>query len=105
MLCWLLSGPSTIPFDCQEGSTWEAQWPQAKKDFCCQTVGRGCATPANPGGEIDQTAPPTPFPTQPPTPPPTPPLTPPVTPPTPPPGPVDPFNCAVGEYFSWEQAK
>merc|ERR1739848_119886 len=45
LLCWLFSGPSsTLPFDCLEGSTWEAQWPQAKKDFCCATVGRGCAT-------------------------------------------------------------
>merc|ERR1740116_22222 len=60
-------------------------WSQAQKDFCCASMGRGCATTAMP-------------PTLPPT-------LPPFVPPTAPPGPVDPFNCAVGQYPMWAQDK
>merc|ERR1719413_266213 len=94
LLCWLLSGMTTsLPYNCDAGfgATTELPWSQAQKDFCCATVGRGCATTALP--ETTPTVPPTPFPTQPPTPPPTPPptqrTTPPPTPPTAAPGPVD----------------
>merc|ERR1719418_43643 len=69
LLMWLLSGSSTSqPWDCD--APYDAMWPQAQKDFCCQMVGRGCATTALP--ETTPTVPPTPFPTPPPTPPPTP---------------------------------
>merc|ERR1719422_1876884 len=93
-------------------------WSQAQKDYCCMTVGRGCSTTALP--ETTPTVPPTPFPTPPPTPPLTPPPTRPPTRPPPPPtrpfvppptaspapvGPVDPYNCAVGQYFTWDGAK
>merc|ERR1712066_971698 len=71
------------------------------------TVGRGCATTALP--ETTPTVPPTPFPTPPPTPPPTQhwsrPTTPRPLPPTAAPGPVDPYNCAVGVYQTWDGAK
>jgi len=114
LLCWLLSGMTTsLPYDCEIGfATWETTWSQAQKDFCCASMGRGCATTALP--ETTPTVPPTPFPTQPPTPPPTPPPTmpptlpptlPPFVPPTAPPGPVDPFNCAVGQYPMWAPDK
>merc|ERR1712117_331134 len=101
-------GRLTNMSDVAEISTWETTWSQAQKDFCCASMGRGCATIALP--ETTPTVPPTPFPTQPPTPPPTPPPTapptlpptlPPFVPPTAPPGPVDPFNCAVGQYPMW----
>merc|ERR1712024_393858 len=103
LLCWLLSGVSTsLPYNCDAGfgATTELPWSQAQKDYCCTTVGRGCATTALP--ETTPTVPPTPFPTQPPTPPPTPPPTQPpprpiarpISPPAPR-GPTDPFNCAV----------
>merc|ERR1711933_651163 len=111
----LLAGTSTsLPYNCDAGfgATTELPWSQAQKDYCCATVGRGCATTALP--ETTPTVPPTPFPTQPPTPPPTPPppqpaprpapIRPPA-PPTAPPGPVDPYNCAVGAYFGWDQNK
>merc|ERR1719150_2724037 len=105
LLMWLLSGTSTSqPWDCTvlgtgQGSNMEydAMWPQAQKDYCCQMVGRGCATTALP--ETTPQVPPTPFPTPPPTPPRPPP------PPAAPAGPVDPYNCAVGQYFSWDGAK
>merc|ERR1712117_327486 len=71
------------------GESWT--WSQAQKDYCCMTFGLGCATTALP--MTTPTVPPTPFPTMPPTAPPT------------PVGPVDPYNCAVGQYFSWDQAK
>jgi len=112
LLCWLLSGSSSsLPFDCEAGfgsaAIIENSWSQAQKDYCCMTVGRGCATTALP--ETTITVPPTPFPTPPPTPPATRPATLPTTrPPAPPtaaPGPVDPYNCAVGTYFGWDQAK
>merc|ERR1719210_1344992 len=68
------------------------------------TVGRGCSTTALP--ETTPTVPPTPFPTPPPTPPPTTrPFVPPPTAPPAPVGPVDPYNCAVGQYFTWDGAK
>merc|ERR1719499_527622 len=65
LLCWLLSGLSTsLPYDCEIGfATWETTWSQAQKDFCCASMGRGCATTALP--ETTPTVPPTPFPTQP----------------------------------------
>jgi len=111
LLLWLLSGLSTsLPYDCEAGMALqggdqfiERTWSQAQKDYCCSTVGRGCATTALP--ETTFTVPPTPFPTPPPTPPPTtrpPPL--PTAPPAPA-GPVDPYNCAVGQYVTWDQAK
>merc|ERR1711874_528610 len=45
LLCWLLSGMTTsLPYDCEIGfETAETSWSQAQKDFCCSTVGRGCA--------------------------------------------------------------
>merc|ERR1719145_475767 len=69
----------------------ENTWSQAQKDYCCMTVGRGCATTALP--ETTITVPPTPFPTPPPTPPAT------------PSGPVDPFNCAVDAEDTWAADK
>merc|ERR1719436_2094396 len=108
LLCWLLSGmSSSLPYDCETGFVnAESSWSQAQKDYCCATVGRGCATTALP--TVGPTIPPTPFPTPPPTPPATPAATVPLPAPVPPtaaPGPVDPYNCAVGEYFSWDGAK
>merc|ERR1712003_122981 len=49
LLCWLLSGSSSsLPFDCEAGFGSAAMvvnsWSQAQKDYCCTTVGRGCAT-------------------------------------------------------------
>jgi len=105
LLCWLLSGmSSSLPYDCEAGfETSESSWSQAQKDYCCATVGRGCATTTLP--TTTPTVPPTPFPTPPPTPPPT--VQPAPVPPRPTaaPGPVDPFNCAVGDYLSWDGAK
>merc|ERR1712066_912049 len=67
LLCWLLSGSSPL-YDCEAGfGSIENSWSQAQKDYCCATVGRGCATTALPGTTV--TVPPTPFPTPPPTPP------------------------------------
>merc|ERR1739848_14109 len=74
---------------------FENSWSQAQKDYCCMTVGRGCATTALPAPII--TVPPTPFPTPPPTPPPTRPAA--------PSGPVDPFNCAVDAENTWAADK
>jgi len=112
LLCWLLSGTSTsLPYNCDAGfgATTELPWSQAQKDFCCATVGRGCATvPPTVMPAPVPTVPPTPFPTPPPTPPPTQPPTRPAPrplPPTAPPGPVDPYNCAVGVYQTWDGAK
>merc|ERR1712242_617470 len=36
LLMWLLGclTPS-LPYDCLEGSTFEEEWPQAKRDYCC----------------------------------------------------------------------
>jgi len=103
LLCWLLSGSSTSqPYDCSVSgpySEYDATWSQMQKDYCCMTMGRGCATTALPAPPI--TVPPTPFPTQPPTPPPTPPPTAPATPG----GPVDPFNCAVDAENTWAADK
>merc|ERR1712087_418077 len=59
LLCWLLSGASTsLPYNCDAGfgATTELPWSQAQKDFCCATVGRGCATTALP--ETTPTVPP-----------------------------------------------
>merc|ERR1712241_1385496 len=89
LLCWLLSGtPTSLPYNCDAGfgggAVAELQWSQAQKDYCCATVGRGCATTALP--ETTITIPPTPFPTA-------------------APGPVDPYNCAVGTYFGWDNGK
>merc|ERR1711972_144710 len=59
LLCWLLSG-SSPPYDCEAGlGSIENSWSQAQKDYCCATVGRGCATTALPGTTV--TVPPTPF--------------------------------------------
>merc|ERR1719433_1730771 len=127
LLMWLLGCLTTsLPYDCTDGSTWEQEWPQAQKDYCCMTMGRGCPTtrPSTALPETTPTAPPTPFPTPPPTPPPTSPPAPvpppppaPVPPPpapiprpvpVPPPapvGPVDPFNCAVDTWMMWAADK
>merc|ERR1740121_1753756 len=131
LLLWLMSGLTTsLPFDCEAGmvnagmgsaETIQNMWSQAQKDYCCMTVGRGCATTAPP--PPPPVVQPAPIVTQPPTPPPTPPPTRPAPPPpvvlpapiqmpapivTPPPapaGPVDPYNCAVGQYPGWQQVK
>merc|ERR1719350_1809746 len=83
LLLWLFSGSSTsLPYDCGTGEMGpgvngggifggsnrmiEMTWSQAQKDYCCMTVGRGCATTALP--QTTPTIPPTPFPTPPPTP-------------------------------------
>merc|ERR1712183_1031172 len=100
LLCWLLSGSSSsLPFDCEAGfgsaAMIENSWSQAQKDYCCTTVGRGCATTALPAPIV--TMPATPFPTPPPTPPPTSPAA--------PSGPVDPFNCAVDAENTWAADK
>jgi len=133
LLMWLLGCLTTsLPYDCSVDLMNEDLWTQAKKDYCCMTVGRGCPTtrPTTALPETTPTQPPTPFPTPPPTPPPTtqppvtlpvtlPPVTVPVTlpplPPTPTPGcvtpapppagPVDPFNCAVDVWAMWPQDK
>merc|ERR1712066_986214 len=109
LLCWLLSGTSTsLPYNCDAGfgASTELPWSQAQKDFCCATVGRGCATvPPTVMPAPVPTVPPTPFPTPPPTPPPTQPPTRPAPRPTAPPGPVDPYNCAVGVYQTWDGPK
>merc|ERR1719330_1609308 len=100
LLLWLLSGTSidttSLPYDCGAGMGMggmggaggsgdfiERTWSQAQKDYCCMTVGRGCATTALP--QRPQTFPPTPFPTPPPPPtrPPTRLLPPPTAPPAP----------------------
>merc|ERR1719507_2991173 len=95
---------SSLPFDCEAGfgsagfgsaAMIENSWSQSQKDYCCTTVGRGCATTALPAPII--TVPPTPFPTPPPTPPPTEPAR--------PSGPVDPFNCAVDAENTWAADK
>merc|ERR1712209_46982 len=88
LLCWLLSGTaSTLPYDCDAGfSMWETAWSQAQQDFCCSTMGRGCTT----------TRPATALPEPPITLPPTRPV---------PSGPVDPFNCAVGDENTWAANK
>merc|ERR1711920_1006235 len=100
LLMWLLC-PKTP--DCNEGMI--EFWPQAKKGYCCMTVGRGCITTTRFTTVLPETTPtvaPTPFPTPPPTPPPSPP---PPTPPPAPPGPVDPFNCAVDAWVNWAADK
>merc|ERR1719382_1939387 len=111
LLMWLLGCLTTsLPFDCLEGSTFEEEWSQAKRDYCCMTVGRGCPTtrPATALPETTPTVAPTPFPTPPPTPPPTrapaPVPSPPFVPPAPA-GPVDPYNCAVDSWMMWAQDK
>merc|ERR1712060_411938 len=89
LLMWLLGClTTTAPFDCLEGSTWEEEWPQNKKDYCCMTVGRGCPTIRSTKilPEPTATVPPTPFPTPPPTPPVT--RAPAPVPPPPPPPPI-----------------
>jgi len=103
LICWLLDpGATTLPVDCNEGM--QNLWPAEKAEFCCESFGLGCLTTALP--ETTPTVPPTPFPTMPPTPPPTmPPTLPPTFFPNAPPGPVDPFNCAVGEYSMWAADK
>merc|ERR1712203_835336 len=96
LLMWLLC-PKTP--DCNEGMI--EFWPQAKKDYCCMTVGRGCITTTRFTTVLPETTPtvaPTPFPTPPPTPPPSPP---PPTPPTAPPAPADPYNCFEG-FANWQ---
>merc|ERR1712038_1565625 len=90
LLCWLLSGSSSsLPFDCEAGfggaTMFENSWSQAQKDYCCMTVGRGCATTALPAPIV--TVPPTP------------------SPPATPSGPVDPFNCAVDAEDTWAADK
>merc|ERR1712050_479965 len=64
---------TSLPYNCDAGfgAATALPWSQAQKDFCCATVGRGCAT----------------------------------VPPTVMPGPVDPYNCAVGVYQTWDGAK
>jgi len=101
LLWWLLSGTSTsLPYDCEAGfEMWESTWSLGQQEFCCSTMGRGCATTAFPA--TTPMVPVTPFPT----PPPTPPLTPPPTPPAAPSGPVDPFNCAVDAENTWAADK
>merc|ERR1712217_1007127 len=87
LLMWLLC-PKTP--DCNEGMI--EFWPQAKKDYCCMTVGRGCITTTRIVTVLPETTPtvaPTPFPTPPPA----------------PPGPVDPFNCAVDAWLNWAADK
>merc|ERR1719325_275506 len=101
LLLWLLSGlgSTSLPYDCDAGfSMWETAWSQGQQDFCCSTMGRGCATtrPATALPEPPLTVPPTPFPTPPPTLPPTRPV---------PSGPVDPFNCAVDSENTWAADK
>merc|ERR1719210_1776753 len=68
LLAWLLSGVSTsLPYDCDAGfSMWETTWSQARQEFCCSTMGRGCAT-TRPATALPEP----PMPTPPPTPPPT----------------------------------
>merc|ERR1719150_2451573 len=47
LLLWLLSGvgSTSLPYDCDAGfSMWETTWSHAQQDFCCSTMGRGCAT-------------------------------------------------------------
>jgi len=114
LLLWLFA---SAEYDCLAAPGFDPNlWSQAQKDYCCANSGVGCRTtqPA--------TAPPTQPPTPPPTPPPTvpasntvPPPPPPVIPPRPQPiiprpilpplPPADPYNCAVGAYGSWQQAK
>jgi len=96
LLLWLLAGAAEI-YDCRAAPGFDPNnWAQEQKDYCCVRIGVGCAT----------TQPVTAAPTPPPTPPPTMTL-PNIRPnpaPAPPPGPVDP-NCAVGQYFEWNQYK
>merc|ERR1719449_14273 len=66
LLAWLLSGVGTtsLLFDCDDGFLmWETAWSQAQQDFCCSTMGRGCATirPNTALPEPPVTVPPTPF--------------------------------------------
>jgi len=117
LLCWLFQGtPTTLPYNCNVnvGVNVEVLWSDAQKQFCCATANIGC--PTTQPATAPPTLPPTPPLTMPPTPPPTlpPPTLPPTVPPPvtqppfvppPPQGPVDPFNCAVGEYHGWFQAK
>jgi hypothetical protein len=100
LLCWLLSGltsSTSLPYNCDDNAMqWETMWAPAQQEFCCSTVGIGCATTSFRGTALPETTPtvpPTPFPTQPVTPPPTPPPT--------PGGSVDPFNCATGVESLW----
>merc|ERR1719458_1009393 len=46
LLAWLLSGVgTTLPFDCDVGfAQWESVWSTTQQEFCCSTMGRGCAT-------------------------------------------------------------
>lgn len=104
---WWICQPADT--DCDEGfPTWEVSWSENKKALCCAHSGRGCheTQPTTALPETTPTVPPTPFPTPPPRPqatrPPAPPTRP---PPTAPPGPVDPFNCAVDQYFQWAAGK
>merc|ERR1712050_181663 len=107
-LLWLLSGTiSTGLYDCESGfMNWESAWSPAQQEYCCTTMGRGCATTQPATFEPAPTQPPTPPPTLPPTPPPTPPPTAPrPTAPPAPSGPVDPFNCAVDPENTWKADK
>mmetsp|Transcript_63457 Transcript_63457/g.166237 ORF Transcript_63457/g.166237 Transcript_63457/m.166237 type:complete len:341 (+) Transcript_63457:58-1080(+) len=49
ILLWPTDSGSTstvIPFDCNAGfDRWQVGWAQAKKDWCCNSVGRGCFAP------------------------------------------------------------
>lgn len=95
LLLWLLCGfSSTQLYDCDAGYPhWESAWPPEQKEFCCLTFGRGCLPVTTRPATAAPTLPPTLRPTPPP------------TRPTSPLGPVDPFNCAVGEWPAWAPNK
>merc|ERR1712151_303524 len=99
LLLWLCSGIATsLPYDCFAGfAQWETTWSPAQQEFCCQTMGRGCAT------ALPETTPTVPPPTPFPTPPPTPPITTQRATTAPPHG--DPFNCAVDPENAWAADK
>mmetsp|Transcript_86583 Transcript_86583/g.218051 ORF Transcript_86583/g.218051 Transcript_86583/m.218051 type:complete len:453 (-) Transcript_86583:96-1454(-) len=49
-------------FDCAAGfNNWNAGWSPAKKTWCCQHGGKGCAAPSSPGSLVNLTPLPTSF--------------------------------------------
>lgn len=91
LLWWLWNLFQVAPYDCNRDYViWDVAWSEAKKNYCCETEGRGCPTQRT-------TAFPETTVTLPPTPPPTPTWT---------RGPTgDPHNCAIGRVEDWSLRK
>lgn len=45
LLLWLLAGTPTTtpPYECYSGVNWARVWSKQQQEYCCETVGVGCA--------------------------------------------------------------